>query len=129
MKNLKGYLILCFWLPHFATLAQHDQLTYKQELEQWHAKRVSNLRSETGWLTVSGLFWLDEGENTFGSGKENKILFPEGKAAINMGSFVLLNDEVRLTILPQLEVKRNDTLFSTGIIFNKDIAEQSIILS
>jgi uncharacterized protein (DUF1684 family) len=46
-----------------------------------------------------------------------------------MGSFNLLNDEVRLTILPNIAVKRNDTLFSTGIIFNKDIEEQSVVLS
>jgi uncharacterized protein (DUF1684 family) len=110
-------------------MAQTNDENYRKEIDHWHQNRENNLKKETGWLTVSGLFWLDEGENTFGSSKENKIIFPAGKAAEHMGSFTLLNDEVRLTILPNIAVKRNDTLFSTGIIFNKDIEEQSIILS
>jgi len=110
-------------------MAQTNDENYRKEIDHWHQNRENNLKKETGWLTVSGLFWLDEGENTFGSIKENKIIFPAGKAAEHMGSFTLLNDEVRLTILPNIAVKRNDTLFSTGIIFNKDIEEQSIILS
>jgi hypothetical protein len=109
--------------------AQSNNENYRKEIDQWHQTRETNLKKETGWLTVSGLFWLEEGENTFGSSKENKIVFPSGKAAEYIGSFTLLNDEVMLNILPNLEVKRNDTLFSKGIIFNKDIEEQSIILS
>lgn len=129
MKNLKLFWILWFCIIYTSIFAQQEQLNHQKALEQWHDKRETNLKSETGWLTVSGLFWLDDGENTFGSGKENKIIFPAGKAAEHIGSFTLLNDEVRLTILPNIAVKRNDTLFSTGIIFNKDIEEQSVILS
>lgn len=110
-------------------MAQTNSDSYFKEIEQWHQNRENNLKKETGWLTVSGLFWLEEGENTFGSDKTNKIVFPSGKAVDQIGTFTLLNDEVRLTILPNVEVKRNDTLFSTGIIYNKDIEEQSVVLS
>ncbi|HRG57622.1 MAG TPA: DUF1684 domain-containing protein [Bacteroidia bacterium] len=109
-------------------MAQTNDANYISQLELWHQNRENNLKKETGWLTVSGLFWLEEGENTFGSAKENKIVFPEGKADLKIGSFILLNDEVRLTILPHVVVKRNDTLFNTGIIFSKEIEEQSVIL-
>ena len=109
--------------------AQSNNENYRKEIDFWHQTRETNLKKESGWLTVSGLFWLEEGENTFGSSKENKIVFPSAKAAEYIGSFTLLNDEVMLNILPNFEVKRNDTLFSKGIIFNKDIEEQSIILS
>ena len=110
-------------------MAQTKIENYIQEIETWHQNRETNLKKETGWLTVSGLFWLDEGENTFGSGKENKIVFPDGKADAKIGSLILFKDEVRLNILPNIEVKRNDTLFSSGIIFNNDLEEQSVILS
>jgi uncharacterized protein (DUF1684 family) len=128
MQRIILLLLIIFNFSHQSN-AQEAPLPYLQEIETWHQKRETNLKKETGWLTVSGLFWLDEGENTFGSSKENKIVFPAGKAAEQIGVFTLLNDEVRLTILPNVEVKRNDTLFSTGIIFNKDIEEQSVILS
>jgi uncharacterized protein (DUF1684 family) len=110
-------------------IAQSNNENYQHEIKQWHQNRETNLKKETGWLTVSGLFWLDEGENTFGSGKENKIVFPDGKADAKIGSLILIKDEVRLNILPNIEVKRNDTLFSSGIIFNNDLEEQSVILS
>lgn len=124
-----SFVLLIIILIQQIALPQDRNSAYQQEIDQWHRNRENNLKKETGWLTVSGLYWLAEGENSFGTSKENKIVFPEGKAAAQMGSFILLNEEVRLTILPNIEVKRNDTLFSTGIIFNKDMEEQSVILS
>jgi hypothetical protein len=126
----KASTLLLFLLAVSPLLfAQVNHEAYYKELEEWHTKRETNLKSETGWLTVSGLYWLDEGENNFGSAKDNKIIFPVGKAADHIGSFILLNGEVRLTVLTNIDVKRNDTLFSTGIIFSKDMEEQSVILS
>src|SRR5271168_3773238 len=40
---------------------------YRQAIESWRAERQAELTSENGWLTVVGLFWLQEGENRFGS--------------------------------------------------------------
>ena len=102
---------------------------YKQELDAWHAKRETNLKSETGWLTVSGLFWLEEGENTVGSAKDNSIIFPAGKCDAHLGSFILTHGEVRFNAVPGMIIKKNDTLFTNGIIFNATTEEQSIILS
>jgi uncharacterized protein (DUF1684 family) len=110
-------------------MAQTKDENYRKETEQWHQTREANLKKENGWLTVSGLFWLEEGENTIGSNKENKIVFPAGKADANIGKITLLNDEVSMTINAGVMVKRNDTLFSNGSIFNKNTAEQSIILA
>jgi uncharacterized protein (DUF1684 family) len=113
----------------FTAQAQTSAPIYEKEIDSWHEKREANLKKENGWLTVSGLFWLEEGENTIGSNKENKIVFPAGKADANIGKITLLNDEISMTINAGVMVKRNDTLFSNGIIFNKNTAEQSIILA
>jgi len=126
---MKRILLTIYCLGLNSLIAQTNSLTYLEEINNWHQKREVNLKSETGWLTVSGLFWLDEGENTFGASKENKIVFPKGKADEKLGSFILMNGKVQLNILIGVEVKRNDTLFNTGIIFSDEIEEQSIILS
>lgn len=129
---MQKILFLCtlFFIKSSVQLnAQSSSESYINEIETWHQNRENNLKKETGWLTVAGLYWLDEGENTFGSGMENKIVFPTGKAAAQIGSFALSNDEVKLTILPHVDVKRNDSLFTNGVIFNKNIEEQSVILS
>jgi uncharacterized protein (DUF1684 family) len=51
--------------------------TYEAEIEAWRERMSESLRSETGWLTLIGLFWLHEGENTVGSDSSCEILLPE----------------------------------------------------
>jgi uncharacterized protein (DUF1684 family) len=50
--------------------------SYQQSVEQWRQDYEANLRGDDGWLTVSGLFWLHEGQNTFGSAAGNDVVLP-----------------------------------------------------
>ncbi|NNG28131.1 MAG: DUF1684 domain-containing protein [Ignavibacteriaceae bacterium] len=61
---------------------------YIAEIEQWHQKRIGRLRDENGWLTLVGLHWLKEGDNSFGSSEKNDILFPTGSPSI-IGNIIL----------------------------------------
>jgi len=45
---------------------------------QWRAQRDASLRREDGWLTLVGLEWLQEGDNTVGSDPDNAIRIPGG---------------------------------------------------
>jgi uncharacterized protein len=54
---------------------------YVAGIEKWRQDREAKLKSDQGWLTVSGLFWLHEGENRFGSSPMNDIELPEGYPA------------------------------------------------
>ena len=49
---------------------------YVADVEQWRTKREERLKADGGWLTVSGLFWLKDGANTFGSAPGNDIVLP-----------------------------------------------------
>jgi len=77
---------------------------YLEQVEAWQDQRVNLLKLDYGWLTLAGLYWLDEGENTFGSDRTNDIIFPEGKAEDFIGSFYLNNDTIRMKINPGVEV-------------------------
>ena len=35
-------------------------------ITDWQAKRLASLTSDTGWLTPIALYWLKDGENSFG---------------------------------------------------------------
>ena len=59
---------------------------YRASVEKWRQAYEADLKSDHGWLTVSGLFWLHEGENTFGSGPLNDIVLP-APAPASAGSF------------------------------------------
>lgn len=73
-----------------ADLAQERQL-----VEQWKTRRLASLTSETGWLTLAGLYWLKPGENTFGRAKSNALPLDNQSLANEAGSFVVNGDEVR----------------------------------
>ncbi|MGA9526720.1 MAG: DUF1684 domain-containing protein [Terriglobales bacterium] len=50
-----------------------DQNKWASELESWRAKRAEGLQAPEGWLSLIGLDWLREGDNSFGAGKDNRI--------------------------------------------------------
>jgi hypothetical protein len=64
-----------------------DDLSYRASVEKWRQDRETRLKSDDGWLTVSGLFWLHEGENRFGSGAPNDILLSGESVPEEAGSF------------------------------------------
>lgn len=54
---------------------------YLQEIAAWRAERETRLRSETGWLTLAGLFWLEPGRTRFGSGADCPVRLPASAPA------------------------------------------------
>ena len=72
---------------------------YRREVEQWRKTSEDRLKSDTGWLTVAGLFWLEEGKTTFGSASTNKIVLP-ASAPAQAGFFTRSGKTIGVTILP-----------------------------
>ena len=50
---------------------------YEKEIMNFRQSRVAFLKSEKGYINLVGLFWLREGKNSFGSGADNDMVFPE----------------------------------------------------
>ena len=50
---------------------------YAEEIEAWRADREARLKADDGWLTVSALFFLPEGESRFGSSPRNDLVLPD----------------------------------------------------
>jgi uncharacterized protein (DUF1684 family) len=73
---------------------------YRAEIEAWRGQREARLKAEGGWLSLAGLFWLEEGENTFGSGAGNKIVLPPGSAPDSAGVFELRGGQASVRLEP-----------------------------
>jgi len=101
-----------------------DLNAYKAEIEQWHQKRIEDLKSNNGWLNLAGLFWLNDGINTFGSDESNDIVFPKDKIPAKAGLLLLQNNTVTMTSLPEVEIMLNDKPVKTGVIFYPDSTRQ-----
>lgn len=68
---------------------------YVRKIEAWQKEQADSLKKEDGWLTLVGLFWLDEGENKLGSDPGNKVILPEGKAPAVAGALIREGKKVR----------------------------------
>ena len=106
-------------------LVQKGSPEYISEVEQWDQKRISRLKEETGWLNLAGLFWLKEGENKFGSAKNNDIIFPSGPGHI--GSLFLIDSIVTIKVNPGVEVLHNGTSVSE-MIMKDDYSDSTTFL-
>ncbi len=69
---------------------------YAEEIETWQGERSASLQAADGWLSLVGLHWLEPGENTFGSGEEDDLVFPAGTPG-RMGTVRLEGGAVTLT--------------------------------
>ena len=101
MKNgFKVFAIILALLT--AAWAQTD---YVKEIEKWRGEREAKLKTETGWLTVAGLFWLKDGVNTIGAGDKFDVRltnnFPPGK----FGEIEFKNDAAILKVAEGVEAQ------------------------
>lgn len=62
---------------------------YEDQIKTWHKTRIENLKNETGWLNLAGLYWLKEGVQSIGSDNTNSIIFPQNHSKANLGNIVL----------------------------------------
>lgn len=68
-----------------AAYAAPPDAAYQAEIEAFHKQRDASLRNEGGWLTLVGLSWLSEGDNSVGSAPKSRVLLPKGKAPETLG--------------------------------------------
>ena len=65
----KGFGLFLAIVLGFLTSARAET-DYVKGIEKWRSDEEADLKKETGWLTVAGLFWLKEGINTVGAGPD-----------------------------------------------------------
>lgn len=92
------------------------------EVEQWHSKRIENLKGPQGWLNLAGLFWLKEGMNTFGAAEDNDLVFPSGKIADHAGYFMLRNGTVSIEAGEGSDIQIAEKPVTSFTVFHPDSA-------
>jgi uncharacterized protein (DUF1684 family) len=93
-----------------------DVAAHRSEIQKWQSDRLASLTKADGWLTLVGLFWLNEGENKFGSDPKNAVVLPKDKAPGVAGSLWLEQGRVRLTARPEAKIS---VALPPGVAVNK----------
>jgi uncharacterized protein len=64
-----------------ATLSAPQTATWKQELLKWREDHATDLTKPDGWLALTGLVWLEPGDNSMGSAADSKLRLPASAPA------------------------------------------------
>ncbi len=75
--------------------------SYVRAIKKWRAERLEEINGEDGWTTLVGLFWLKEGENSFGGDPSNDIVLPRTRSPKSCGSLRLDQGIVSLEAKPE----------------------------
>lgn len=69
-----------------------DVAAHRQEVEQWQTNRVTRLKAEDSWLSLVGLFWLEEGQNV--------VTLPSSQTLrlVRRGDVVMLEPDATMTV-------------------------------
>jgi uncharacterized protein (DUF1684 family) len=106
------------------------QSEYVKQIEKWRAEHEAELKTDNGWLTVAGLFWLKDGVNTIGAGagfdieltenfkqgKFGEINFQNGKAVLKVENGVeALSEEKQVSEIELVsDEKGKPSVIQTG---------------
>lgn len=119
----KQSILIAFIIVLFISGCNQEDPAYLQSINTWHQLRIDSLKGKTGFLNLAGLYWLEEGDNSFGSDTSNMIQFPS-KSASYLGTLVKNNGSVYLT--KSSEVKINGKTGVDSILVYNDTTDVSM---
>jgi uncharacterized protein len=80
-----------------------DNDASRADWEAWRQHRLDGLRAPDGWLSLAGLYWLDDGTHPFGSDSSNAVVFPP-PAPTRIGTFEVVDSTVTMRVAPGVAV-------------------------
>lgn len=93
----------------------HAQTDYVKAIEKWRSDEETDLKKETGWLTVAGLFWLKEGINTIGVGPKFDVRLTDNFKQKKFGEIDFTNGVATLKVESGVEAQSDGQSISTAV--------------
>lgn len=127
--NYKMTASLIFFLLLFNPLevTAQTESTYEDQIKEWRQSRNERLASDNGWMTLVGLEWLNEGENTVGSDPSSSAKIPGGPA--DWGTLFLDGDELRFVPAAETDVTVNDEKVVEAVLVADNQGTPSVVRS
>lgn len=104
-----------------------EQPGYRAQIEQWRQQHEEALRSDNGWLTVAGLFWLKEGESSVGARQTNTFVLPPGSAPDTVGTFDFRGGHVTFHAAAGVAVTVNGNPAATALLADDSAGSPDVL--
>lgn len=126
-RNLLLGVIACLLLACGTDEPPLDIAAYEAEIMEWREARFSSLMKPDGYLTLVGLYWLEDDSVRIGSAADNDVQFPEN-AAEHIGLVQMTESGLTLTVEPGVDV-RNDGVLVQSILMRADTTGDPVLLT
>jgi uncharacterized protein (DUF1684 family) len=100
---------------------------YHAGIEKWRADRVARLRAEDGWLTVVGLSWLEEGDNSVGAAPSNRVVLSAAKSPPLLGRIRVTGGKAHLEVAAGVEVMHDGQRFRSLDLASDEAGKPTVV--
>lgn len=100
-----------------------DSAAYVDSVKVWRVGRLERLKAPHGYLNLVGLYWLTEGNSSFGADLDNDVIFPGSTARI--GEFERADGGIHMTVANGLDV-RIDGQRVESVFMPDDLSDDSV---
>ncbi len=76
---------------------------HEADVLEWRRERLESLTRDDGWLTLTGLYWLEEGDSTCGSDPDSDVVLP-ASAPSRVGTLTITGERRELEVEPGIAV-------------------------
>jgi uncharacterized protein (DUF1684 family) len=129
MKYQKSLLFPMFlFIVSTFSCSYSTNSVYEKEMEAWRDSRIGRLKSKTGWLNLAGLYWLKDGDNSFGSDSSNTIIFPPNAKSF-YGILQKNGDSILLRTSKNAEIKINGEIVTEKFLDSDSPGKPSLMES
>jgi uncharacterized protein (DUF1684 family) len=97
MGNLLA-AVIAFGLAGSAIGQTGGAKEYVFELAKWRQSQEDELKADEGFLSVAGLCWLKEGDNSIGTDEASTVRLPAGAGPAHAGVITLHGDKVTMLV-------------------------------
>jgi len=113
---MKAAFVLCAAILAPRAPAFAADATYVKGVEAWRTRVEASLRKDNGWLTLAGRYVMKPGANTFGTGADNDIVFPQGLGTARMGTITLRPGHVSVKLEPGVTMTQDGFQMSDKVL-------------
>lgn len=115
----------CSTLDKINPFSDPEESAWRDEIKDWRERRLARLTEPFGWLSLTGLDWLKEGEQSVGSAPGNDIVLSGGPA--RWGTVVMTGDRVRFRTAPGVNVRVDGQLVEEAALVSDDQGTATIV--
>jgi uncharacterized protein (DUF1684 family) len=115
IRKQTALLALAAALAAPALLAAPDA-EHVKSVQEWRDKAEQGLKRDNGWLTLAGRFPMKQGVNTFGTGKDNDIVFPAGLGPERMGTITVEPKNVKVKLAEGLTMSKDGQSYTERVM-------------